>query len=64
MESKSILSFAGASDREIKKLVDNSAQRRHEKIHKICRNDLRALGLRNYLRGYKINKPLSDLLVY
>jgi len=27
-------------------------------------NDLRAFALRNYWEGYKINKPLSTLLVY
>ena len=35
--------------------------KKHEKIHKICRDDLRAFALRNYLEGYKINKPLSRL---
>jgi len=45
MESKRIL-FAEASDGEIKKLVDNSAQR-NKKIHKPCRNDQRLFALRN-----------------
>ena len=40
MENKRTL-FAEASDGEIKKLVDNSAQR-EKKIHKIYRNDMRA----------------------
>lgn len=31
---------------------------KHEKIHKISRNDLRAFALRNYSEDYKINKPL------
>ena len=44
-------------------LVDNSAQR-NEKIHKMCRNDLRAFALRNYSEGFKTNKPLSGLLLY
>ena len=35
-----------------------------QKIHKICRNDLRAFALRNYSEGYKINKPFSGLLVH
>ena len=35
-----------------------------KKIHKICRDDLRAFALRNYSEGYKINKPLFGLLVY
>ena len=30
----------------------------------MCRNDLRAFALRNYSEGYKINKPLSGLLLY
>ena len=29
---------------------------------KICRNDVLAFALRNYWKGYKINKPLSGLL--
>ena len=37
---------------------------KHENIHKICRNDVRVFALRNYSEGYKINKPLSGLLVY
>ena len=46
-------------------LVDNSAQiKKHEKIHKMCRSDLSAFALRNYLEGFKINKPLHGLLVY
>ena len=51
-------------DREIKKLVDNFAQRNMKKVHKICINDLSVFTLRNYLEGYNINKPLSSLLVY
>ena len=51
-------------DREIKKLVDNFAQRNMKKVHKICINDLSVFTLRNYSEGYKINKPLSSLLVY
>jgi len=51
--------FAEASDSDIKRLVDNSAQ-----IHKIYRNDLLAFALRNYLEDYKINKTLSGLLAY
>ena len=35
-------------------LVDNSAQRNTKKNHKMCRNDLRVLTLRNYSKGYKI----------
>ena len=62
MENKRIL-FAEASDGEIEKQVDNSAQK-HEKIHKIYRNDQRVFALRNYSEGYKMNKPLSGLLVY
>ena len=38
--------------------------KKHEKIHKTCRNDLSAFALRNDSEGYKINKPLSGLLVY
>ena len=37
---------------------------KHKKIHKICRNNLCAFALRNYRVNYKINKPLSGLLVY
>ena len=47
-----------------KKLVDNSELKKQEKILKIWRNDIRAFTLRNYSEGYKINKPLSGLLVY
>ena len=57
MENRRIL-FAEASDGEIKKLVDDSAQGNTKKIHKLYRNDLCAFTLRNYLEGYKINKPL------
>ena len=46
-----------------KKLVDNP-YRETRKIHKICRNNLRAFALRNYSEGYKISKPLCGLLVY
>ena len=63
MENIRIL-FAEASSGEIKKLVDNSAQRNTKKIHKIYRNDLCAFALRNYSEGYKMNKPLSGLLVH
>ena len=45
-------------------LDDNSAQKKHEKIHKMFKNDLRAYALRNYSEGYKINKPLSGSLLY
>ena len=38
--------------------------KKHEKIHKMCRNDLRAFALRNYSEGFKTNKPLSGLLLY
>ena len=62
MENKRIL-FVEASDGEIKKLVDNSAQRNMKKSTK-CRNDLCALASRNDAEGYKINKALSGLLVY
>ena len=30
----------------------------------ICRDNLHAFALRNYLEGYKVDKPLSRLLVY
>jgi len=64
MENKRMI-FAEASDRKIKKLVDNSTQRNtQKKIHKICRNDLSTFTLKNQLEGYKIDKPLSSLLVY
>ena len=53
--------FAEAGDWEIRKLVDNSAQRKM-KICKIYRNDLRVLALKNNLEGSKMNKPLSSLL--
>ena len=35
--------------------------KKHEKIHKVCRNNLCAW--RNYSEGYKINKPLSGLQI-
>ena len=38
--------------------------KKHEKIHRMCRNDLRAFVLRNYSEGFKTNKPLSGLLLY
>ena len=38
--------------------------KKHEKIHKMCRNDLRTFALRNYSEGFKTNKPLSGLLLY
>ena len=38
--------------------------KKHEKIHKIYGNDQRVFALRNYSEGYKMNKPLSGLLVY
>jgi len=63
MENKKMF-FAEASDTEMKKLVDNSAQRNMKKSAKIYRNDLRAFTLRNYSEGYKIYKPFSSLLVY
>ena len=47
-----------------KKPVDNSVPKKHEKIHKISWNDLRAFDLRSFSEGYKIDKPLSGLLVY
>lgn len=58
MKNKRILS-AESSDSVIKKLVHSFAQR-NEKIHKMCKNDLRAFALRNYSEGYNINKPLSS----
>ena len=30
--------------------------KKHEKIHKICRNELSAFALRNYSECYEINK--------
>jgi len=59
-KQKSII-FAEAGDGEIRRLVDNSAQRKM-KICKIYRNDLRALALKNNLEGSKMNKLLSGLL--
>ena len=38
--------------------------KKHDKIHKVCRNGLRVFALRNYSESYKINKPLSGLLLY
>ena len=38
--------------------------KKHEKIHKVYRNDLRAFAMRNYAEVYEINKPLSGLLVH
>ena len=35
--------------------------KKHEKIHKMCRNDLRAFALRNYSEDFKTNKPLFRL---
>ena len=37
---------------------------KRDKIHKICTNDPSSFALRNYSEGYKINRPLSGLLVY
>ena len=55
-KKKKIL-FAETSEGEIKKLVDNFAQR---KIHKIRRNDLSAFGLGYCSERYIIlNKSLS-----
>ena len=62
MENKRIL-FAEASDGEIK-AGWRFRTKKHEKIRKISRNDLRAFALRNYSEGYKINKPFSGFLVY
>ena len=48
-------------------MVDNSVPRKtrtQKKIHKICRNDLRAFALRNYSESYKINKPVFGSLVF
>lgn len=47
-----------------KKLVVNFVARNTKKSTKYCRKYLRVFALGNYSEGYKINTPLSGLLVY
>ena len=61
MENKRIF-FSEASDREIKKLVDNSEQRNTKKSTKCAGTILFILW--NYLQGYQKNKPLFSWLVH
>jgi len=61
MENKRIL-FAEASDRKMKKLVDNSAQRNTKKSTTYAETIYVCLPLE--IIGGLINKPLSSLLIY
>ena len=65
IKAKKWILFAEASDRESKKLVHNSTQKKHKKKSIECKETIYiALTLTNCSEGYKINKPLSGLLVY
>ena len=59
MENKRI-PFSEASDGEIKKLVENSAQGNTKKNRKIYRNDLLVFALRNYSKFHSCPRSFAS----